>query len=271
MPELKDYLDSIRAYKYKAYLDAKCLDSTSKRYVISDDSCVKFFNMCVKDLLNPIKDEYTYLPENSIAIKPTALKRAVEELMEPVMSWLNSSEGLDAFNNLIKEEFKNELRTKYCQGSPSKWEMDTMGFYKSGHELAAMNDNMYGVRDFKTIKNGEKGCAIAGTVIEVINAKHTVSLLTKYGVVDVKFYGDNYIKYNQKISEIDAKTKKKIVLDDSWFKRGNKILVYGFRREDTFVARAAKTESGYGRLIGLIEQVNLDGSINVRYTRNKKR
>ena len=270
MPELKDYLDSIRAYKYKAYLDAKCLDSTTKRYVISDDSCVKFFNMYVRDLLNPVKDEYSYLPDNGIAIKSTALKRAVEELMKPVMSWLNSSEGLDAFNNLIKEEFKNELRTKYCQGSPSKWEMDTMGFYKSGHELAAMNDNMYGVRDFRTIKDGEKGCAIAGTVIEVINAKHTISLLTKYGVVDVKFYGNNYIKYNQKISEIDEATKKKKVIDDSWFKRGNKLLVYGGRREDTFVAKSIKTENSYSRLVGIIEQINVDGSAYIRYTRNKK-
>lgn len=271
MPELQNYIDCIRAYKYKVYLEANCIDPASKRYIIKDEQCIRYFNMYIVDKLNAVKEEYTYLPDSVIAIKVSALKKVIEGMMSPLMTWFNSQEGLDAFTSLLRQNFVNELKEKYCLGTQSKWEMDTMGFYKSGHELSEMNDVMYGVRDFNTLKSGEKPCAIAGTIIEVINAKHTVTLLTKYGVVDVKFYGNNYIKYNQKISEIDASTKKKIVLDDSWFKRGNKILVYGFRREDTFVARAAKTESGYGRLIGLIEQVNLDGSINVRYTRNKKR
>lgn len=274
MPELNSYMDSIRAYKYKLYLDTNCVDkkSTSKRYIIDDETCVKFFNLYIKEKLNLDKDEYTVLPNNVIAIKITALKRVVDEIMSPLMTWFNSEEGSQAYNNLLKQEFINELKTKYCSGTLSKWEMDTMNFYYSGHELEKMSDSMYGVVDFNNLSENSSPKdikAVAGTVINVINAKHTISVLTRYGVVDVKFYGDNYVKFNKKISEIDTKTKKKKVIDDSWFKRGNKLLIYGTRREDTFISKNYKVDSYY-RSVGLIEGVNLDGSLEIRFTRNKK-
>ena len=68
----------------------------------------------------------------------------------------------------------------------------------------------------------------------------------------------------------NEKTKKKTVIDESWFKRGNKVLIYGTRREDTFVAQNYKVETYY-RCVGLIEGVNMDGSLEIRFTRNKKR
>lgn len=274
MPELSVYMDSVRAYKYKTYLDANCVDkqSTAKRYVIDDEACIKFFNVYIRDKLNLDKDEYASLPNNAIAIKMTALKRVIDQLMSPLMTWFNSEDGVRAYNELLKQEFVNELRAKYCGGTLSKWEMDTMNFYYSGHELEKMCDSMYGVVDFNSLSENSSPKdikAIAGTVINVINAKHTISILTKYGVVDVKFYGDNYIKFNKKISEIDAKTKKKRVIDDSWFKRGNKLLIYGTRREDTFIAKNCKVDTYY-RSVGLIEGVNLDGSLEIRFTRTKK-
>ena len=188
------------------------------------------------------------------------------------MDWLNSQEGVTAYTELLRKEFVDDLKEKYCKGSLSAWEMETMNFYYSGYELEKMNDYMYGVQNFNTLPEipSEKCSAIAGTIINVVNGKHTISLLTRYGVVDVKFYKDAYNKYNQKISEVDEKTKKKIVIDDSWFKRGNKVLVYGTRREDTFVAKNCKVDTYY-RCVGLIENVNMDGSLEIRFTRNKKR
>ena len=123
-------------------------------------------------------------------------------------------------------------------------------------------------RNGKTI-NIYKLCTLAGTVTNADNAKHIVSVSTLYGVVNVKFYASVYNQFNSKISTIDQDTKKKTVVDDSWFRRGSKILIHGMRREDTFVAKTDYS-SGYSRTVGLIEDVRPDGSLGIRYTRNKK-
>lgn len=108
------------------------------------------------------------------------------------MEYINTQEGKDKYLTLVREEFIKNLTDKYCQGSESSWEMETMSFYHSGHELSKMNDAEYGVVDFNTLPeipgDSKQYCGIAGTVIETNNTRHTVSLLTKYGVVDVKFY-----------------------------------------------------------------------------------
>ena len=110
---------------------------------------------------------------------------------------------------------------------------------------------------------------MAGTVIANNNTKHTVTILTKYGVVTLKLFATLYTEYNQKISIMNpSKPKEKIVLDDSWFKRGKLIIVYGFRRENMFNVRIDRTE-GFPRSIGLIEGKNIDGSVVVRYKRKK--
>ena len=65
------------------------------------------------------------------------------------------------------------------------------------------------------------------------------------------------------------KPKEKIVLDESWFKRGKLIIAYGFRRENMFNVRTDYSEK-MPRSIGLIETVNPDGSVTIRY-KSKKR
>lgn len=270
MPELKFFKDCIRVYKYRLYLENNCLSSAEKRFIINDSTCIDFFNIYIKEKLDLKKEEYSYLPDNAIAIKQTPFKKVVDAIMEPLMSWLNSEQGLQCYNNLLQKEYIQELKDKYCQGNLSTWEMATMNFYYSGYELANVNNTLYGIKNFNTLKDDSKEtCALAGTIINVINAKKTISILTNYGVVDVKFYSDTYNKFNQKISEIDSKTKKKVVIDDSWFKRGNKVIVYGSRREETFVAKNCKINDYY-RCLGLIEEVYSDGSLKVRYSRNKK-
>lgn len=148
-----------------------------------------------------------------------------------------------------------------------------MSFYHSGHELAGMNNNTYNTRNFNELPEIAKDnqlCTIAGTVISSNNTRHTVSLLTNYGVVDVKFYAGTYTQFNQKISEVDPQTKKKTVLDDSWFKRGTKLIVYGQRRENLFCCKTHRI-NGYSRSVGLIEQINVDGSLSIRYNKIKRR
>ena len=272
MPELKQYIDEVRIFNFKQYIDKNCLDATTKRYILTEESCIKFFNLFLKEHLNIAKDEYGVLPNNALFVKQSSLKKICDSLCLPVLEWLNTEQGLDAYTRILREDYKKQLMDKYCQGNESTWEFSTMCYYYSGHELKDMNNTLYNTQNFNDQPDIPKNNAlysIAGTVIGTDNTKHIVSLLTIYGVVDVKFYAPHYNRYNQRISVIDSKTKKKKVVDESWFKRGTKILVYGQRYENMFRAKNYR-ENGYQRLVCLIEQVNSDGSLELRFSRKEK-
>ena len=110
---------------------------------------------------------------------------------------------------------------------------------------------------------------MAGTVVGSDNVKHIVNLLTPWGVVNVKMYAEMYNKYKAKISVVDPGTGKKKVLDESWFKRGTMLLVYGYRREDTFVAKNVKV-NGYQRSVVLINGKGDGGRLDLRFSRNSQ-
>ena len=46
--------------------------------------------------------------------------------------------------------------------------------------------------------------------------------------------------YNRQISEVQSDVSKKVI-EKGWFSRGTKIMVTGYRREDTFVAKTYKS------------------------------
>ena len=287
--KLDKYQTEIRIYKFKKYIDKNCKDKTSKvlRYVIpeSEDQCMRFFNTFLSAKMNISRDEYGYLADG-IFIREAPFKRLVDNCLADLMAYLNSPEGLETYHRLEVENELKALEEKYATGTIATWEMETMCFYHENHELANMNEIPYNIRDFEQLpeypvphkvinKKGEERdaydlCTVAGTVISNNNTKHTVTILTKYGVVTLKIYAQAYTDFNQKISVMNPnKPKEKIVLDESWFKRGKLIIAYGFRRENMFNVRTDYSEK-MPRSIGLIETVNPDGSVTIRYKRKKR-
>jgi DNA polymerase-3 subunit alpha len=97
-----------------------------------------------------------------------------------------------------------------------------------------------------------------GTVLDKDKAKKMVTLLTKSGVVTVKIYGQVFTHYDKQLSERGADGKKHVI-EKSWFQRGNKIIVTGIRREDSFLAK--KYSRTPYHLVELITQINDDGTI----------
>ena len=106
--------------------------------------------------------------------------------------------------------------------------------------------------------------SIVGTVIDKDANKHFISLLTKYGVVNVKFSKGAFSFYNKQLSEVDEATGKKTVIEKSWFTRGTMLLVRGFRDGDVFRARA------YGGLhtISRVEGVQENGLLYLTMERH---
>ena len=70
---------------------------------------------------------------------------------------------------------------------------------------------------------------IAGVVVEKNKNKSMITLSTKDGVVDVKLNRDTFAHYDRKLEN-----------EASWFTRGTKLFIAGYRRGETFVPRTYK-------------------------------
>ena len=245
------------------------------KYYVFDEGSLNFYSQYYDlnelDVINGIT-----------CILQTKWDKIYQKEMDEARNWLkeNQNEVLNQYNNLLF----NETWNKYATGNISAWEMESLCFYYHEHELADIDKHKYGIVNFSTLsyepevdyffkRAGRdipifKLYKIAGTIISKNNTKASVAILTTDGVVNVKFTKEYYAMYNRQISEVQADGSKK-VLEKGWFSRGTKIMVTGYRREDTFVAKTYKATSTHqlyrimnveGRNITLEhERVNLNG------------
>ena len=238
-----------RLFKFNKYLKAH---KQRDMYVIADKGAADFYT------------EFFSLDDISIIngqgyIFQTVWDKIYKTNMDEARDYikLHQDEMLKAYNTIL---FKEQWE-KYAQGNISSWEMEALCFYYHEHELANIDFAKYGIRNFFTLspepevdyffkRNGKeipiyKLSRIAGTVIGKNDTRHLVTLLTVDGVVNVKFTRDYYAMFNRQLSEKDSETGTKHVTEKGWFTRGVKLLVTGFRRDDTFVSRKYKTTGGH--------------------------
>ena len=207
--------------------------------------------------------------------------------------YMKTKEAINEVNTIKINEFKKPL----FEGGINRWEMQSLSFYNKEHELENINRDKYDIINFFdlseeseieswghfTIRKGEdvgkevtypiwKLSIIAGTVISKNNTKHIVTILTRDGVVNVKLQEGQYAFYNKKISKEFWNEKKGInekkTIEDTWFKRGNMLIVCGYRRGTTFVAkRYAKTR--YQHTIQLITNLKDNGDLILKQDRTR--
>lgn len=236
-------------------------------FYIPDEHGMKFYSMYF-DM------EKIDIQNNVYLINQKEWDKIYQTHMDFVREWLKENQT-EILNELNTQLFKNEW-DKYAVGTISAWEMASLCFYYHEHELKYIDNQRYGIVDFNNLspnseidyffqRNGKqipiyKLHKIAGTVIGKNDTRHIVTLLTTTGVVSVKFTRDYYAMFNRQISEIDNEGTKK-VKEKGWFTRGTKLLITGYRRDDTFVAKKYKSTGGHtlykiteveGRNIGLI-------------------
>ena len=206
-----------------------------------------------------------YYQHHMSIIRPFVQKHAAELLVE------------------VNDRLTRDMWDKYCGGSLSKWEMDSVSFYSHEHELACVDKELYELSDFydlpeepeieRTIPIKGKYVPILrlsriyGTVLDRDKAKKTVTLLTPSGVVTVKIFGQVFSNYDKQISERGVDGKKH-VLRKSEFARGNKIIVCGVRDgENTF--RAKKYSRTPWSLVETIEKINEDRTLELAQKRSE--
>ena len=205
--------------------------------------------------------------ESGFKIKQTDWDNIYQKQMDIIRPFVkkNNAELLTAVNNRLTADTWN----KYCEGTISKWEMDSISCYIHPHELEGIDYEKYGWSHFANLApepridryipiKGKmvpifKLDRIAGTVLDRDKSKKIVTLLTEEGVVTVKIYGV-FQAYDKQISERGADGKKHVIRK-SEFKRGNKIVITGIRDGDSeFRAKVYKnTPFHHIETIGSIE------------------
>jgi DNA polymerase III alpha subunit len=262
-----------------------------KKYAIPAGHCTDFFLASVKPALNAAKNEYETAPDGGYCVKVTSMDKFKSSVSEEPLEWLSSPAGRDAYLKVMVSDAADAAMAEIAQGTPSDWEMETLVYYHSGHPLSKVDRVKYGIRSFDglpeqpqmhtaTNRDGRsyQVCdditTLVGTVVNADSAKHIVSLLTPDGVVSVKLFKNNYVSYAKKLSYNDPNHKgKKITIEDSWFKRGTKLLVNGYRRDNMFMVKGSfDRERPWRRMpIQIIEEVgDASGSLKLRDHRKAK-
>ena len=249
-------------------------------YYFLDDYCYHFYERHFdldNLIINPIVDN----GEITAKILQTKWETIYQRHMDDIRDYIKANH--DRLLTELNTRLVDEMWKKYCLGTISKWEMDSISFYYHEHELAHVRNSTYGFIDFFSLPEEPvldrvieiKGnqvplyqiSRIAGTVLDKNKNKSTVTLLTTTGVVQVKVWQNQFSKYDRQISEKLPSGKKKVV-EKSWFSRGNKIAVVGIRRGDTFVPkRYANTP--YEGLFNLITSIEEDGTLRFKFNRDE--
>ena len=261
----EDYDLQCRVYNFNKYL---------KKFKIGnsyglDDIALGFYSYNFDmDLLIPTTGQFIF------TIKQTDWDKIYKKHMDIIRPYIqkNNEDLLNAINNRLRQD----LWDKYCQGTISQWEMDSISCYIHDHELKNLKNGLYGLvnygdlpdepivnYEFKSKETGQKIPLfkinrIAGTVLDKDKGKKTVTLLTTDSVVTVKIFGDAFTHYDKQISEKQADGVKHII-EKSIFSRGNKIIVTGIRREDNFICK--KYKSTPHPLVELITDIDENGYI----------
>jgi len=280
------YQFACRVHSFRSYIfkPAFLHSNKPKSYRLDQTAQIFFENELTKFFSEG--QDYDY-DGDMLIVYHAKFEKQYKRIIEELSAWIKNPVTLERFNYQKRLEFAADLETKYCSGNLPKWEMDSLSFYYTDHELSDINRYMYNISFFSALpetpvvigtdnrvdrKTGNTFSwdryqlyRIAGTVLDRDNNKHTITLLTTDGVVTVKLYAGAYAHYNKQVFEL-SQDGTKTVLEKSWFTRGNKLLITGIRRGDNFIPKKY-ADSIFNHTICLIDQVNADGSLNLSLER----
>ena len=276
--------NELRYVRYRSYVFQKSnlVKMTGKSpatgfYRLEPRYAAPYFTEHFKDYLEEFKD-YDYDDNGYYIVKRGSFDRIFDQKMADFkQNVLNNSKYLAAVNN---QRFKDTWVEK-ASGSVSKWEMDSLYYYYGEHELANVDAERYNLANFDELpvepeivdqyyyrgqaKPRYNLVQIAGTVIDKDKNHHTVTLLTPSGVVVVKLYKGQFGFYDREISELKSDGSK-TKIEKSWFKRGTKLIVTGFRNEEYFIPRKYG-DSIYNHTIRLIKNIDKDNNLIIQTER----
>ena len=247
-------------------------------YTLDKNSQPFFINHFTENSVVGLNGDY-YLVSEKLFTKE------VDNYIQPLKDWFAKEDSLNLYNETVYKELWN----KHAAGTISHWSMEALTYYDEEHELANINNELYGIVNFFDLPeepeayayytryiDGEakampkfKICRIAGVVLDNNSTHHSISLLTPHGVVTAKFSKGQFAFYNKQISaKLDPNSEKKTVLEKSWFRRGSLLCLQGVRRGDQFVPMVY-SDTIYKHTVNLIQEVYEDGKMLLQTERVK--
>lgn len=248
--------DELNSCKYAFTMNKLLKENKYEDYFIVNESLFPYFEneYGTNDLENI---------NNNLMIKQKIWdKNYYQIIMDKARKYIkkNLDTLLNKFNFIL---FNNEWE-KYCKGNLSKWEMDSVSYYFNEHELKYIDYNLYGLSHFSDLEEEPQPIRlykkypiydvvqIAGTVLSKDKNKSTVTILDVDGsVIPIKFRKEYFNIYDKQISELQEDGKKKVI-EKSWFKRGNKIIVGGYRRGKDFIPKTYSS-TPFNTLYNIVE------------------
>ena len=257
-----------RVYEFNRYLKAVC--KVNNDLYRLDERAINFLIEIEREDL---------IKENNFMSSKEWDKKDYQVHMNVFINWVAENHN-DILQSLNEKIFLEDYRNYAKNGNISAWEMEVLCFYYHDHELNNVNYPKYGfsnffdlpeepmvdrtfTKDSKTV-NLFKLHKICGTCIAKNKVKGTVTLLTREGVVEVKFRKEYFSLFDKQISERGADGVKHVV-EKSWFNRGSIIVIQGIRNGDSFIAK--KYNSTGGHQLYKIDEVYPNGDIKLRSTR----
>ena len=275
----------VRTYKFKQYVLSKeylyCQDPKfkSKKHYICEPKFARPY--LEKHYINSMKEEIDYYyVDDMLIIVDKSLEKAMKKDLDGLKECLSSQDVLNDFNTkMLQKQYIDMVKVE----DVDKWSMDSTSFYHNGrHELDGVNLSKYNITSFnklpeeprfieKMSKNKKRKwkqydiSRICGTVLDRNDQNHLVDILTPdLDVVTLNIPQGQFGFYKQTISEMV--NDKKVVMDDNWLKRGNIILVSGYRRDDAFFVKKY-ANSIYQHSIVLVDKINEDGTLDLKLER----
>lgn len=281
----KDYVLSDCFFKCN-YIDSSKPKVPKKgyhdRFYQLDNTAMQFFTTYYTE------DSVVEIVGSAYVISEKQFIKENDKHITALKDWLKDEKTLVTYNDC---QFK-ELWKKHAKGNVSAWEMDSLCAYISTpHELANIDVEKYSVQCFddlpenpvpynyytRTFSQTTNGIIervqkkipkyvisrIAGVCLDADNNKHIITILCHDNkVVQVKLNKGQYLNYNRVISHIEENGKK-VVDDESWFKRGSLLFVHGYRQGSLFRSYNYN-DSIYTHTVNLITSVKADGSVEIQ-------
>ena len=278
--DTKEYSDYRDYFNFRRYLMSNVHEirkkPNDKIFIIEDDYSQAFFesNFSFDNIIENKQGsrvEPVVVGEHNgkLLISEKAFNRQYDEKMLPVTELYTDRGFLRKFN--IAQFY--EIWNKEAVGTTASWEMESVSFYSDKHELDNVDFDRYGIKDFNKLPEtpvvvGEyeyRGqtrynyelSSIVGTVLDRNDNNNTVTLLTPTGVTTIKTWSGRFNFYNKQIK------KNNTILEKSWFTRGEKILVTGYRSNDLFILNAPKGS----HTVNKITEIRNDRSLGLQSER----
>ncbi|HLO11534.1 MAG TPA: PHP domain-containing protein [Pseudoneobacillus sp.] len=235
----REFMREVQVYEFRNKLFGRNKVPMTKEIEQEFKEFIEYYPLC----------NYQFV-DGKLVVDQKSFDKQYKNIVEPLRQWVIGPEAVDFYNKKQKREFWQ----KHCMGTQEQWEMETVVFYSDKHEMDYIPlENYFDISNFFNLEptmidkyNNYRGrpipqfktSIIAGTVVDKNKDKHIVYVSTQFGVVPVKYHKGAFLHYDKKV--VDIRGNDKIVLDPSWFSRGTKLVIVGYRRNDEFVPRVYK-------------------------------